>query len=396
MPQVQLETHSRAKSLRPYLPVWHRGDTLGAMRFCPRCGRPKPQEGGACVYCRDSGAIAGSSAPPAYGNSERPSNDVVGTAPEASPSGRAPGPGEIRRTKTLLGHSAEPPPAPQPLEYDQSSLPTGPNQSITPAPVITVLGVPIPRPVSSRPRNGWQPADGSSAALRGPSVAPPREAPTQERDLGKTQQLGTEIPRVSNNAIVPVRANPGPDLLSGQTLMGSHNLDIRAGADPNAGAARQRLRPGDPFQARQNAWQDSDQGPQTVPLRTAAAGMHTPVPPRVSDSPADPRGRSFTPPGPVSERGLEIDSLFYCIDSQVLGLPVPSRPGTPSSTPPAPASRRASTKMAKVRQRSRRIVWGASVVIVCAIAVIVYVATTGKKGHAPAPRAVRSLPAATH
>jgi hypothetical protein len=417
------------------------------MRSCPRCGQALTQDDIRCPSCRTSTRHSDGQSlsvsvnkPPRDSDGQRP-NLPLGIDPNQPLQLDA-----LGRTKTLLGHGVElpnvgngssgsaPPNSKGPSEIvvlgdesqssdnrvgadsnspDRGSTPA-PNSAdqrrIEPAPMVTVLGVPIPRSPSSKPSQPtgpWQPINAAATLNISGDNNPLKKTLTGGSWNSAPQTTRGVAP--SSPVLAPEgRYDPT------QTLQGFRSIDVDSERPYKDQQGSNRLR----SSGRPGPWVSENPGGSVVAPYNADTRFRDQIPPNgtsngepnVAGSPkllpaGYPVNPAATPMGSVHQRPhtlptQEVESLFYYLDSQVLGLPPPSRAsGAPnSSSPPAStrssgqhASRRNSQRIARVSLRNKRILQASGVIIVVAISIIAWKWSTKMQ---PTSKPVRpSLPA---
>jgi hypothetical protein len=398
------------------------------MRSCPRCGQALTQDDIRCPSCRTSTRYSdGQSLSTSVNNSPRDSDGPRPNLPLGIDLNQPLQLDALGRTKTLLGHGVEPtyvgnasggsaqPISKGPREIvsledesqsfdnraavegnstDRRSTPT-PNSAdqrrIEPTPMVTVLGVPIPRSPSSRPSQPagpWQPAN----------VAATINISGENNPLKKTLTGGSwnSAPQTSRGVAPSSPAfSPEGRYDPTQTLQGFRSVDIDAERSHKDQQGSNRLR----SSGRPGPWGSENPSGSVVAPNNADSRFRAQVPldgssngdPLVAGSPkllsaAYPANPTVSPKGSSHQRShtlptQEVESLFYYLDSQVLGLPPPSRAGGApnSSTPPASTrssdqqvARRNSRRIARVTLRNKRILQVSGVIIIVAISIIAW------------------------
>jgi hypothetical protein len=372
------------------------------MRSCPQCGQALTLDDIRCPSCRistrppDAGASSTPTTNPGRGSEQAPPNQSLrsdGSQPlYAEPLGR---------TKTLLGHRSVPPNSNEPtngggtpgavdtLERGWTPAPYNANDSrIEPAPMVTVLGVPIPRAPNSRPSypiGTWQPSMEPGSTGNVPTDA----SQATQKPIENTPSYGQEqSPRVIGPSTRPITPQE-----TTQTLQGFRSIDIEPDAHAKESSGSKRLRPSgrpvpwptdspDGYVASRATTNVRQRDPGTIDDDAVKDQPGIPSPKLLNaqnQSSAPATGKGSVHPRSLNAQPPDVESLFYYLDSQVLGLPPPSRIGnaTQSSSPPAsvrsnapPGSKRPSRKVEAIRAIRRRQILVAIVAVVAAIAVL--------------------------
>lgn len=331
--------------------AWAEG-TLGAMYFCPKCGQPVEPSQSRCSRCLRPTSSPEELAPI---SSARVNSTQRGSirAPRDSvrPVSRRHG-GEwqaIRRSETLAGCG------PQPIAAEESAAQQNP---IVPAPVVTVLGVPVPSPRSSVQPGSVSPERtidvGVAPALASdPISAKPIEIlePPAYRTQSKLRRDFDPVSPVARGPVTLDHADRAA--VRSLTPVGISPTERVARGDSNGEAIRRTPLPRASGDSEGIAFEG-----ELVPVDAGTADRkgEAIVPYQVSRhavARSDGVGRKSAAP-------VEVEALFYRLDGDVLGpssssCPVPSRW---SSKPPM--SQRAK---ATAPPRRRRWIWGVLIVL---------------------------------
>jgi hypothetical protein len=328
------------------------------MRSCPRCGQALTLDDIRCPSCRTtlrpSDARTSSKPCPDPSQSSTPTKLSQLTDPELTQP-NSPTPLGERRTKTLVGHGNVAFPAENTADRGWTPPPSNrsSNARIEPLPVVTVLGVPIPRSPSSRPGSISNPP--TSGRLNHVSDAP--------RDATQTIQGHRNVFREpdydSNESTRSKRliSKDEPSNGSVEALNSAASLRTTITNPPAFSSPTENSNPS----------VDGSEHIDHPSPRLLNASNQPSTPPR--DSTGSHR---------VYDPVTEVDSLFYYIDSQVLGLPPPSRGSSSISAAPPDSQRPIAPEDSHTKTRQRRRAVLVTVILLMAIAILVLVRMPNK------------------
>jgi len=282
------------------------------MRHCPKCGQRLTPDDLRCPTCRAAfraSDLQASARPSSRPSQPQPASTSQNRSEQASglpDSNSQTGLLNARWSKTLLGSGDS---AWAGAGADNWGALRNPDVGarIEPTPMVTVLGVPVPARSSSRPGSTIHPQ-----VTRSPSGS---------------VEMGIVV--AVNSPSLPVPSLHPPEPMSPEPVP---SFEPRAKADPEV------------FDV--VGYQMADESTTGTPAED--------IPPPPVNKTRNSAGPSRQSRAPRASKQPEVDveSLFYCIDSQVLGMAVPSERMSPSSAPP-PSQRPSVRKRGKNKEHRR-------------------------------------------